>query len=456
LAVEISPESFLVTVCLTNNTMRKEHWNLSKVSKLFVFQLFAMGACLGVVSFGAPQSETLLQVSKERLLIYSILYGISCLVAGEIIGLFANNHRNLIWKKFVLSLISASMGSLGLILAVWTIEFEFVGRFAILKMILFTGLSCFLFLAFLNRLNQGNPWKVLVHLFEEDAKKIMTNFEAIEDRIEWISPMVNSENDNLIDFCKDNQVDIVISDEHNTDFDVIALLGSGVRVFSVTALWETFSQKIPHSEINQDWLAKLDLRQRDPIVRRVKRIMDIWIASLGLVLAFPLLFLAGIAIILESGFPLFFKQRRTGYLGRPYLLYKLRTMKPDAEKSGATWATKQDHRVTYVGRLLRRIRIDEIPQFWNVIKGEMSIVGPRPERPELEEQIVQKLPYWNCRYLLKPGLTGWAQIKYQYASDLDTSEEKLAYDLFYVKNASFFLDLEIILSTLRSLTKGSR
>ena len=302
--------------------MRKEHWNLSKVSKLFVFQLFAMGACLGVVSFGAPQSETLLQVSKERLLIYSILYGISCLVAGEIIGLFANNHRNLIWKKFLLSLISASMGSLGLILSVWTIEFEFVGRFAILKMILFTGLPGFLFLAFLNRLKQGNPWKVLVHLLEEDAKKIMTNFEAIEDRIEWISPMVNSENDNLIDFCKDNQVDIVISDEHNTDFDVIALLGSGVRVFSVTALWETFSQKIPHSEINQDWLAKLDLRQRDPIVRRVKRIMDIWIASLGLVLAFPLLFLAGIAIILESGFPLFFKQRRTGYLGRPYILYK--------------------------------------------------------------------------------------------------------------------------------------
>jgi lipopolysaccharide/colanic/teichoic acid biosynthesis glycosyltransferase len=449
--------SFLAKVFFKiNNMMRKEHWNLSKLSKLLVFQLFAMGACLGVVTFGAPQSETLLHVSKERLLIYSILYGISCLVAGEIIGLFANNHRELIWKKFLLSLVSSSVGSLGLILAVWTIEFEFVGRFAILKMILFTGLPGFLFLAFLNRLNQGNPWKVLVHLFEEDAKKIMTNFEAIEDRIEWISPMVNSENDNLIDFCKDNQVDIVISDEHNTDFDVIALLGSGVRVFSVTALWETFSQKIPHSEINQDWLAKLDLRQRDPIVRRVKRIMDIWIASLGLVLAFPLLFLACIAIILESGFPLFFKQRRTGYLGRPYSLYKLRTMKPDAEKSGATWATKQDHRVTYVGRLLRRTRIDEIPQFWNVIKGEMSIVGPRPERPELEEQIVQKLPYWNCRYLLKPGLTGWAQIKYQYASDLDTSEEKLAYDLFYVKNASFFLDLEIILSTLRSLTKGSR
>ena len=435
---------------------RKEHWNLSKVSKLLIFQLFAMGACLGVVFFGSPQSETLLLVSKERLLIYSILYGISCLFAGEIIGLFANNHRNLIWKKCLLSLVAAAMGSLGLILAVWIIEFEFVGRFAILKMVLLTGLSGFFFLAFINLLNQGNPWKVLAHLSEKDAKKIVTNFEAMENGIEWVSPMVNSESDNLIEFCMDNQVDIVISDQSHADFDVIALLGSGVRVLSVSAMWETFSQKIPHSEINQDWLTKLDLRQRDPIVRRVKRIMDIWIAGLGLVLSFPLLVLAGIAIILESGFPLFYKQRRTGYLGRPYIIYKLRTMKPDAEKSGVAWAAKQDNRVTYVGRLLRRTRIDEIPQFWNVIKGEMSIVGPRPERPELEKDIVQNLPYWNCRYLLKPGLTGWAQIKYKYASDLETSEEKLAYDLFYVKNASFFLDLEIILSTLRSLTQGSR
>jgi lipopolysaccharide/colanic/teichoic acid biosynthesis glycosyltransferase len=436
--------------------MRKQHLNFSKVNKLFVFQLFAMGACLGVIGFGAPQSETLLQVSKERLLIYSILYGVSCLIAGEIIGLFANNHRNLIWKKFVLSLVSASMGSLGLILAVWSIEFEFVGRLAILKMILFTGLPGFFFFTFLNRLNQGNPWKVLLHLSEEDAQAIIANLKGTEYLIEWIFPVVNSENDKLIEFCKDNQVDIIISDGLNTDFDVIALLGSGVKVLSIDALWETFSQKIPHAEINQNWLTKLDLRQRGPIVRRVKRVMDIWIAGLGLILAFPLLLIAGIIIVLESGFPLFFKQRRTGYLGRPYIMYKLRTMKPDAEKSGATWAAKQDQRVTYVGRFLRRTRIDEIPQLWNVIKGEMSIVGPRPERPELEKDILAKLPYWNCRYLLKPGLTGWAQIKYQYASDLSTSEEKLAYDLFYVKNASFFLDLEIMLSTLRSLMKGSR
>ena len=113
-------------------------------------------------------------------------------------------------------------------------------------------------------------------------------------------------------------------------------------------------------------------------------------------------------------------------------------MKPDAEKSGAAWAAKEDNRVTYVGRLLRRTRIDEIPQFLNVIKGQMSIVGPRPERPELEQSIQEELPYWKCRYLLKPGLTGWAQIRFKYASDMESSEEKLAYDLYYIKNASFF------------------
>lgn len=131
-------------------------------------------------------------------------------------------------------------------------------------------------------------------------------------------------------------------------------------------------------------------------------------------------------------------------------------MKRNSESEGAQWAKDKDKRITIVGRFLRKTRIDEIPQFWNVMKGEMSVVGPRPERPELEEKIVSKLPYWKCRYLLKPGITGWAQIKYKYASDFTSSEEKLAYDLYYVKNASFFLDLEIMLSTIRSLMKGSR
>ena len=180
---------------------------------------------------------------------------------------------------------------------------------------------------------------------------------------------------------------------------------------------ETFCQRIPPAEVDAAWLTKLNLRQRDPIARRVKRLNDLLLASLGLVLSLPILLLASLAILLDSGFPIFFHQTRTGYLGRPYTLFKLRTMRQDAEGGGAQWAQEQDKRVTYVGRFLRKTRIDEIPQLWNVIKGEMSLVGPRPERPELDEEIERTSPFWKCRYLLKPGITGWAQIKYQYASD---------------------------------------
>jgi lipopolysaccharide/colanic/teichoic acid biosynthesis glycosyltransferase len=131
-------------------------------------------------------------------------------------------------------------------------------------------------------------------------------------------------------------------------------------------------------------------------------------------------------------------------------------MRTDAEQDGAQWAEKQDARVTGVGRFLRKWRIDEIPQFWNVLRGEMSIVGPRPERPELEEKLTVEIPFWSSRHLVKPGLTGWAQIRFRYAADSNASREKLAHDLYYIKNASLLLDLQIILSTLRSLARGSR
>ena len=176
----------------------------------------------------------------------------------------------------------------------------------------------------------------------------------------------------------------------------------------------------------------------------------------GLTLAFPLLVLSQILVVFESGFPSFFTQKRTGFLGKHYTLIKLRTMIKGAEGRDAKWAERSDDRITKVGSFLRKWRIDEVPQFWNVIKGDMSIVGPRPERPEFQEELISKIPHWNCRHLVKPGLTGWAQIKFRYTSDTESSKEKLAYDLYYIKNASILLDIQIILSTLRSVAKGSR
>jgi lipopolysaccharide/colanic/teichoic acid biosynthesis glycosyltransferase len=188
----------------------------------------------------------------------------------------------------------------------------------------------------------------------------------------------------------------------------------------------------------------------------MKRMLDLIIAVSALIILSPILGIALILIGLESGFPLFYIQARTGYLGKPYSMIKLRTMKDGAEGDGAQWAKKKDSRVTKIGKFLRNWRVDEIPQFWNIIMGQMSVVGPRPERPEFQADLKDKVPFWYARNLVKPGLTGWAQIRFSYASDLSESEEKLSYDLYYLKHASFALDMEIILSTLRSVSKGSR
>ena len=437
---------------------KPEHWNFSKVAKLAVCQLIAMGVCLFVTLYHSPASETLLQVNRERLLLYAASFGGFFLVAGEISGLFVDQRRSGLWKRVFLSLVSSGLAVLALVILVWTIEFDFVGRFAALKMLGWVGLLSYLFLSLLGTLSQGNPWRTLVLASGERRDQIRDYLGHEETKIAWVDLEGDAmDKESLLLGCDSESVELLlIEEEQESEVPVMSLLASGVRVMGIAAFVETFCQRIPPAEVDAAWLTRLNLRQRDPIVRRVKRLIDVLFASLGLVLSLPLLLLAGFAIVLDSGFPLFFHQTRTGYLGRPYTLFKLRTMRQDAEAGGTQWAQEQDNRVTFVGRFLRKTRIDEIPQLWNVIKGEMSLVGPRPERPELDEDIERISPFWKCRYLLKPGITGWAQIKYQYASDLETSEKKLSYDLFYVKNASFFLDLEIILSTLRSIMKGSR
>lgn len=438
---------------------RREHWNLSKFAKLSVCQIIAMATCIVVILFDSPTSETLLQVNRERLFIYASIYGLSFLLAGEVSGLFVNSTRNLSWKRFLLAVVSSVLASLGLVLAVWIVEFDYIGRFAVLKIVIASGAISFLFLSFQNSLSNRNPWRVLALLNDVRVKQLKSYLGIRADEITWIVPKESPSESTMVKFCNENGVEILILDqgnEANLNIDLMEILASGVRVLGVEPFVESLSQKIPSAEVDRSWLARLDLRQRDPIVRRVKRLSDLFTATIGLILCLPISLIACLAIVLETGFPLFFHQKRTGLLGRTYTLHKLRTMQKDAEKKGAEWAQKGDLRVTRVGRFLRRWRIDEIPQFWNVIKGEMSIVGPRPERPELEKKINSRLPFWMCRYLLKPGLTGWAQIRFEYASDMESSEEKLAYDLFYIKNASFLLDLEIMLSTVRSLTKGSR
>jgi len=187
----------------------------------------------------------------------------------------------------------------------------------------------------------------------------------------------------------------------------------------------------------------------------VRRVVSLVIAALALVLFLPLIPLIAVAVRLSSPGPVLFRQKRVGRRGRVFTLYKFRTMLQNAESAtGAVWAGKNDARVTKIGHFLRHTRLDEIPQLWNVVIGDMGFVGPRPERPEFVKWLSEKIPYYNLRHIIRPGITGWAQVCYGYGASLEETQEKLQYDLYYIKHMSISLDLLIIFRTLKTVLLG--
>jgi exopolysaccharide biosynthesis polyprenyl glycosylphosphotransferase len=183
-----------------------------------------------------------------------------------------------------------------------------------------------------------------------------------------------------------------------------------------------------------------------------RRILSIAISLTGLLLCLPIIPILAIGVKLTSPGPIFFRQNRVGRKGKIFSVYKFRTMRADAEaKTGAVWAGRNDPRVTALGRYMRKTRLDEIPQLWNVLKGDMAFVGPRPERPEFVQWLEEQIPYYNMRHIIRPGLTGWAQVKYQYGASLEETKQKLQYDLYYIKHMSVALDLWIMFETIKTV-----
>ena len=218
------------------------------------------------------------------------------------------------------------------------------------------------------------------------------------------------------------------------------------------AVYEEVLGRVPVEHLGQKWfLAPLWTNGNLPTVyRAAKRLMDVVLALMGLGILLALLPLIAVANRLGSRGPLFYSHERVGKGGQIFRIFKLRSMIPDAEQDGeAIWATADDPRITSVGRLLRRTRMDELPQLLNVLKGEMSIVGPRPERPQFVEDLQKQIPFYRTRLSVKPGLTGWAQIKYPYGNSVQDALAKLQYDLYYIKRRSLFLDLLIMLRTVK-------
>jgi len=231
--------------------------------------------------------------------------------------------------------------------------------------------------------------------------------------------------------------------------ELLNLKVAGVRVEDVHSCFERLSGRINLDHLSPSWLILSEGFKKSRITRATKRAVDILISSLILVLVAPLLPLIALAIFLESGRPIFFRQTRVGYKGQPFELIKFRSMVQDAEKNGPRWAAKQDSRVTRVGAFLRKTRLDEIPQLFNVFRGEMSLVGPRPERPHFCGLLAEEIPFFNLRHTVRPGLTGWAQTRFSYGATLEDARRKLELDLFYLKNLSIVVDLAILFETVK-------
>lgn len=231
--------------------------------------------------------------------------------------------------------------------------------------------------------------------------------------------------------------------------DILDCKMSGIGVVDLLTFFERETGKVRLDILQPSWLFLSDGFRLNALRRVSKRVFDLSVVLLMLPIALPLMFLAGTAVFLESAGrgPIFYRQTRVGENGRLFQIIKFRSMRVDAESDGPRWASANDTRITPVGSFLRRTRLDELPQLYNVLKGEMSFVGPRPERPEFTRELRNSIPYYGERHRVKPGLTGWAQIRYPYGASQEDAVKKLQYDLYYVKNYSIFLDLLILFQT---------
>ena len=229
-------------------------------------------------------------------------------------------------------------------------------------------------------------------------------------------------------------------------------LNDGVSFDHLATVYEEYTGKIAVENLRPSWFIFSDGFRKSAVLTTVKRVIDLIVGVIGFVLAFPLMVMVATMVKLTSKGPVLYHQERVGQHGRVFTVHKFRSMVTDAEAgTGAVWARRDDVRVTPIGGFLRRVRLDELPQLWNVLLGDMSLVGPRPERPEFVRSLTEQIPFYGQRHVVRPGLTGWAQVRYTYGASVEDAMEKLQYDLYYIKNMSLALDLFILFSTVKTI-----
>ena len=235
--------------------------------------------------------------------------------------------------------------------------------------------------------------------------------------------------------------------------DLVLLFEEGINIKSYENFYEELTDRVPKEYLDYQFYENINLSKNleNKLYLFFHKIIDLVVSSAGLLLFLPIVpFIFMMNLFVNRG-PLFYTQKRVGKNGKEFTIYKLRSMVPNAENMGPVYAEKNDKRITLFGKFLRNARLDEAPQFFNILKGDMSLIGPRPERPEFVKDLEEKVPFYSIRHVVKPGITGWAQVKFPYAGNLDEQEKKLRYDLFYIKEQSLFLDFKIIIKTITTV-----
>lgn len=364
----------------------------------------------------------------------------------------------------VYSVPSLHLGPNGLIVTVCTA----FGGIALLRLLFYKWDNVIAFKPRVLVLGTGSRVVRLAEIAQNSYKHLMVGFvpypSSASHQVPALQILSLAQDESLPSIVKKhkvNQIVIAVRDRRGElpVRDLLECRTQGVSVIELATFFEREYRQVALESISPSWMMLGEGFRQGLFRRGVKRLFDLIVSAILLLIALPIMLIAAIAIVVESGFPVFYRQERVGQDGRVFSIYKFRSMNNSAERDGTPrWATANDDRTTRVGRIIRKLRIDELPQIINVFKGEMSFVGPRPERPYFVDKLVNQIPYYALRHTVKPGITGWAQVSYSYGASLDDTTEKLQYDLYYLKNHTLFLDLMILIATIEVVLwgKGAR
>lgn len=439
---------------------------------LFDFSFVIVGVLTGCAWVGSG-----LPVDPTVVIIYALILGVTVLAINAWLGFYQRMHRRTVQQsraRAVLSLYLAIPVALGLLalFPVATVGKEFVELSAMAAV----------FGMLVNRVKASHsvPAQMLMHrvlIFGvgQRAAMVRETLQTSDPNVEIVgfypSPageevnvpagLILSTQRSLTDTAQALHVDeivVAVTERRGGALPLRELLDCklhGIRVLDLASHFEQTLGQIRLDALYAGWLIFGDGFRQGTLRTAIKRVFDIVCALILIALASPLMLITALAICMEGGLPIFYRQERVGLNGRLFNVIKFRSMRTDAEKDGKPrWATAQDDRVTRVGRIIRKLRVDELPQLFSVLKGDMSLVGPRPERPFFVDQLTREIPFYAVRHSVKPGVTGWAQVRYHYGASVEDSAAKLQFDLYYVKNHTLFLDLVVLFETVGVVLTG--